>query len=206
MYALKNASKKRERVLETEEILTWDEEDWDNLEDTPKVELEALETELVDSATAARTIEELQAEIEILRHLEDTAFRVRRSGTDVKWAELLKLLQDTPELQDQNQRPRKLVLFTEHRDTLNYLLERLRTLIGRKEAIVCIHGGMRRKERREVEVQFRNDPETLILLATDAAGEGINLQRAHLMVNYDLPWKSKSVGATVWANPSDWAN
>ena len=83
---------------------------------------------------------------------------------------------------------RKLVIFTEHRDTLNYLLERLSTLIGRAEAIVTIHGGIRREDRRDVEDRFRNDPDTLILLATDAAGEGINLQRAHLMVNYDLPW------------------
>lgn len=83
---------------------------------------------------------------------------------------------------------RKLVIFTEHRDTLNYLLDRLSTLIGRAEAIVTIHGGIRREERRDIEDRFRNDPDVLILLATDAAGEGINLQRAHLMVNYDLPW------------------
>ncbi len=82
----------------------------------------------------------------------------------------------------------KLVIFTEHRDTLNYLLERLRTLIGRAEAVEYIHGGMHRDERRVVEDKFRNNPDVLILLATDAAGEGINLQRAHLMVNYDLPW------------------
>ena len=82
----------------------------------------------------------------------------------------------------------KLVIFTEHRDTLAYLLERLTTLLGRDEPIVCIHGGLHRDERRRVEDQFRNNPDVFILLATDAAGEGINLQRAHLMVNYDLPW------------------
>jgi len=83
---------------------------------------------------------------------------------------------------------RKLVIFTEHRDTLTYLEERLKTLIGQPEAVVCIHGGIARDERRAVEAAFRNDPDVFILLATDAAGEGINLQRAHLMVNYDLPW------------------
>ena len=62
------------------------------------------------------------------------------------------------------------------------------TLLGRKEAVVVIHGGMGRGERLKAQESFRHDPEVQVLLATDAAGEGINLQRAHLMVNYDLPW------------------
>jgi len=82
----------------------------------------------------------------------------------------------------------KLVIFTEHRDTLNYLHARIRTLLGRPQAIVTIHGGMGREERLKAQEAFRHDPEVQVLLATDAAGEGINLQRAHLMVNYDLPW------------------
>ena len=80
------------------------------------------------------------------------------------------------------------MLFTEHRDTLNYLESRITTLLGRKEAVVMIHGGMGREERMKAQESFRHDPEVQVLLATDAAGEGINLQRAHLMVNYDLPW------------------
>jgi superfamily II DNA/RNA helicase len=56
------------------------------------------------------------------------------------------------------------------------------------EAIVCIHGGMGREERMNAQEAFLHDPDVKVLLATDAAGEGINLQRAHLMVNYDLPW------------------
>ena len=48
--------------------------------------------------------------------------------------------------------------------------------------------GIGREERLKVQESFRHDPEVQVLLATDAAGEGINLQRAHLMVNYDLPW------------------
>src|SRR5688572_19594574 len=51
-----------------------------------------------------------------------------------------------------------------------------------------IHGGLGREERRKAQETFLHDPEVQVLLATDAAGEGINLQRAHLMVNYDLPW------------------
>jgi superfamily II DNA or RNA helicase len=184
---LKEARRAHERVLQVEG-LDYDEEYWDDFEDAPDAEVEQVEAELIDSATAARTAEELEAEIIILRDLEDQALRVRRSGSDRKWNELLRLLQDTPEMRSMDRAQRKLVIFTEHRDTLNYLLERLTTLLGRDEAIVTIHGGIRREMRREVEERFRNDPEVLILLATDAAGEGINLQRAHLMVNYDLPW------------------
>src|SRR5438876_65868 len=87
----------------------------------------------------------------------------------------------------------KLVVFTEHRDTLNYLHGRTTTLLGRQEAVVLIHGGMGREERMRAQESFRHDPEVQVLLATDAAGEGINLQRAHLMVNYDLPWNPNRI-------------
>src|SRR3972149_255240 len=83
---------------------------------------------------------------------------------------------------------RKLVIFTEHRDTLNYLADRIRALLGRPESLVTIHGSMGRDDRRKAQERFTQDKEVEILVATDAAGEGINLQRAHLMVNYDLPW------------------
>jgi superfamily II DNA or RNA helicase len=61
-------------------------------------------------------------------------------------------------------------------------------LLGRESAVVTIHGGMGREARMHAQERFRHDPEVQVLVATDAAGEGINLQRAHLMVNYDLPW------------------
>lgn len=60
--------------------------------------------------------------------------------------------------------------------------------MGKREAVITIHGGMQRDERRKAESLFMNDDRVLIMVATDAAGEGINLQCAHLMVNYDLPW------------------
>ena len=88
---------------------------------------------------------------------------------------------------------RKLIIFTEHRDTLNYLVRKLRALLGRAEAVVTIHGGMPREERRKVQEAFTQDKDVLVLVATDAAGEGINLQRAHLMVNYDLPWNPNRI-------------
>jgi SNF2 family DNA or RNA helicase len=54
--------------------------------------------------------------------------------------------------------------------------------------VVTIHGGINRDDRRKMQEAFRNNPDVLVLLATDAAGEGVNLQNANLMVNYDLPW------------------
>ena len=87
----------------------------------------------------------------------------------------------------------KLVIFTEHRDTLNYLHGRITTLLGREDTVVMIHGGIGREDRRKIQESFLHDPEVHILLANDAASEGINLQRAHLMVNYDLPWNPNRI-------------
>jgi superfamily II DNA or RNA helicase len=163
-------------------------DDLDDLDDAPDSEVEATEEHVVDQASAARTIKELRAEIAQLQDLERAALRVRQSGTDRKWDELSRLLQNNSAMFDADGSRRKLVIFTEHRDTLNYLAERIRALIGKPEAIVIIHGGIGREERRKAQEAFTHDKEVEILVATDAAGEGINLQRAHLMVNYDLPW------------------
>ncbi|MDC0838525.1 helicase-related protein, partial [Limnoraphis robusta] len=169
----------------------------DDLEDLPSSEREKIETEVVDLATASRTVQELQTEIERLRQLEELAQRVRRSGKDCKWEQLSKVMENEifafPNPQNGDHEPgqkalRKLVIFTEHRDTLNYLRDRIKTLLGRPEAVVTIHGSMGRDERKKAEEDFKQDVTVQVLVATDAAGEGINLQRAHLMVNYDLPW------------------
>jgi len=190
-----------------------DAEDVEDLEDSPDNEVEAAEEEILDQATAARTIAELKAEIATLKRLEALALSLRRSGDDRKWCELAKLLSTVfaaasgsgrvaeashpygsgpipPPTPSPHQ---KLVLFTEHRDTLNYLEDRVTTLLGRKESVVVIHGAMGREERKKAQEAFKHDPDVQVLLATDAAGEGINLQRAHLMVNYDLPWNPNRI-------------
>jgi len=164
----------------------------DNLDDIEE-ELSAEEYELyaeqvVDQATAARTIPELEAEIAILSDLEEQARSVVQSGGDRKWEELSNIIQDAPEMFTGAGNRRKLIIFTEHRDTLNYLLERITGLMGRPEAVVVIHGAIPRDVRRRLQEEFRNNPDVVVLLATDAAGEGVNLQNANLMVNYDLPW------------------
>ena len=167
-----------------------DEDDVAELEDAPDSEVEAVEEEVLDKATAARTIDELRIEISTLQRLEGAALLVRRSGEDRKWSELSKLLYDIFKPASIGE---KLVVFTEHRDTLKYLEDRVTKTLGKTDAVVCIHGGMSREERLRAQESFRHDPIVQVLLATDAAGEGINLQRAHLMVNYDLPWNPNRI-------------
>jgi SNF2 family DNA or RNA helicase len=166
-------------------ILNYDDYDDD---DMPSAELEDAEEHVADQSSAAQTITELEAEITTLKKLERMANGVRQSGEDRKWDELSKLLQNNGSMFGGNGLREKLIIFTEHRDTLRYLTDKIRSLLGSEEAVVTIHGGMLRDERRKAEELFKQDKEARILIATDAAGEGINLQRAHLMVNYDLPW------------------
>ena len=175
------------RSLLDRTVSTLDEEDIEAIEDAPDDEVEELEGELLDRATAASTIAELKAEIATLARLEALALEVRRNGGDKKWQELAKLFSNA------SMSGQKLVIFTEHRDTLQYLESRIASLLGSDEAIVCIHGGVKREDRAKAQESFRLDPEVQVLLATDAAGEGINLQRAHLMVNYDLPWNPNRI-------------
>ena len=160
----------------------------DAIDDLSGAEYERLAEEVVDQATAAETIPELEAEIFILKQLEKDALRLVQSGNDRKWEELSGLLQDKPEMYTESGSRRKLIIFTEHKDTLHYLTERIRGMIGRPEAVEVIHGGVNRDLRRKIQEEFRNNKELIVLVATDAAGEGVNLQNANLMVNYDLPW------------------
>ncbi|KHL03147.1 helicase-related protein [Sinomonas humi] len=156
-------------------------------------ETEELEEELVDAATAAQTVEELNAELVELGELVKAAKQVRDTGTDRKWTELSTILQDNVLVTDKNGWPRKFIVFTEHRDTLSYLQARIGSLLGRPEAVRAIHGGVRRADRRQITEEFTKNRDCQILLATDAAGEGLNLQAAHLMVNYDLPWNPNRI-------------
>ena len=170
------------------EMLGRDLTDEDEIDDVPSGEAEEIESEVADAATAARTIAELDKELAILADLAEVARRVRHSGTDKKWTELRDLLTDNALITGE-----KIIIFTEHRDTLEYLTGRIRDLLGRPDAVVTIHGGVRREERRKIMELFAQDVDTRVLVATDAAGEGLNLQRAHLMVNYDLPWNPNRI-------------
>lgn len=156
-------------------------------------EYEQFTDEVIDQATAAQTAEELQKEIIILKDLEEQARKVRQSGDDKKWSELSTLLQGNPNMKDKKGDFRKLLIFTESRDTLEYLVERIADVFGGPDKIVTIHGGTNRDRRKEAQALFRNDANIHVMVATDAAGEGVNLQNASLMVNYDLPWNPNRI-------------
>ncbi len=148
-----------------------EEEELADLDEAPENELAATEERVLDQATSARTMAELAAEIRLLVELEALALQVRNSGQDRKWEELAMLLQDGEEMFNAAGQRHKLIIFTEHRDTLNYLAGRIRTMLGQPEAVVTIHGGMNREDRARAQHVFTNDPTTQVLVATDAAGD-----------------------------------
>jgi len=138
--------------------------------------------QLVDEYTAALELDQLRREIVELKELVEQARRVREGAGDSKLAALKKCLGEAQfaELKDGRG---KLLIFTEHRDTLNYLKENL----AKWNYTTCeIHGGMNPHERKHAQELFRTSSQ--ICTATEAAGEGINLQFCHLMINYDMPW------------------
>jgi len=132
----------------------------------------------------ATTINDLQVEKEYVTGLIDLARAVQASGQESKFDRLRGIIED------KRFRNEKLLVFTEHRDTLNYLNNRLKGL-GFTGQIASIHGGMHYQERGQQVAYFRKPIEeggARIMVCTDAAGEGINLQFCWVMVNYDVPW------------------
>lgn len=184
--------KRREDIINGVDVddLDVDVSAFDDDEEYPSGSYEDTVEEVVDSATGARTVAELEAELASLDELTVLAKRLRNSGHDIKWQELSKVIQSEV-LTGSNRR--KLIIFTEHRDTLEYLRHRISVLIADADAVATIHGGVNRKERRRVTAEFTHNENVQFLIATDAAGEGLNLQAAHLMVNYDLPWNPNRI-------------
>lgn len=163
--------------------------DPDDLDDAPGAEAEAVEEQILDQATAALTLGELEAEIASLADLEARALRLKLSGQDAKWRELQSILNEPIMVDPATGLRRKILIFTEPKDTLEYLQQQITAVVGDPAAVVVIHGGVARETRRAAIAAFNSDPVVRVMIANDAAGEGVNLQRgAHLMVNYDLPW------------------
>ena len=160
--------------------------DWEDLEELEDTERERLEQRL-EAITLANNAGEVRQEVAELRQLADRARSVEQLDLEAKLARLRELMQDQGFFDDPS---RRLLIFTEFRDTLDYVM-------GKLEAwgfqVGCIHGGMRPGSRDEprtrlyAEQQFR-DGEIQVLVATEAAGEGINLQCCHILFNYDIPW------------------
>ena len=163
------------RLAQLQGRLTDVEQDEDDLDDAQR-------DLLSDEFTTAVELDQLRAEIAVLRDLLGQARRVRDHATDSKLTALRDCLAKAEfnELKDGRGR---LLIFTEHRDTLTHLLDHL----NRWGYSTCqIHGGMNPHERKRMQEDFRTSRQ--VCVATEAAGEGINLQFCRLMINYDLPW------------------
>ena len=163
------------RLAQLQGRLSDTEQDEDDLDETAR-------DALLDEATTAAELDQLRAELAELTDLVARVGRVRESGRDSKLVALRECVQrsEFDELKDGRG---KLLIFTEHRDTLNYLREHLESW---GYSTCQIHGGMNPRDRKRAQEDFRTSCQ--ICVATEAAGEGINLQFCHLMINYDLPW------------------
>jgi superfamily II DNA or RNA helicase len=150
----------------------------DDLEDLDEQELWDRQEAALDE-WLPQTVEELRMERELLDPLLGLAVEAEESRADWKLRELLDVVKSEGLRED---RRKQLLIFTEHKDTLDYLVEELRPDFE----VAVIHGGLKLAERIDQERFFREQAQ--ILVATEAAGEGINLQFCHLMVNYDIPW------------------
>ncbi len=158
-------------------------EELEEMEESERDRLEAL----LEAITLAGSEDQVRNEVQELRCLAVQAKAVEDAGTEAKLSNLKALLQKEGFFDHADQR---LLLFTEFKDTLDYLMARLKAWGFR---VGCIHGGMKSGSRDEpgtrlhAEQQFREGA-IQILVATEAAGEGINLQVCNILFNYDIPW------------------
>jgi superfamily II DNA or RNA helicase len=137
---------------------------------------------LIDSAVVAESIERLREEVDELARLVQLARDTMAIGQEAK-LDALKACLERTEFSELRDGRGKLLVFTEHKDTLNHLVAKLEEW---GYTTTTIHGGLSPQERKQRQIAFQRDAQ--ICVATEAAGEGINLQFCHLMINYDMPW------------------
>mgnify|MGYP000026366135 CR=1 FL=1 len=190
LKSLKRRKDKLEKILKGEEKqkdlsalaqvgISFEYEEIEDLEESERWRKE----EEWESVTVAKDPEELRREIETLNKLIEKAKKIINSEEEVKLGELKKAIEEGfKKIKEMKGNP-KILIFTESKDTLEYLVKKIRTQGYR---VNYIHGGMSIDERIRAEKIFRD--ETDVLVATEAAGEGINLQFCHIMINYDIPW------------------
>ncbi|NMC21516.1 MAG: DUF3883 domain-containing protein [Thermogutta sp.] len=189
-HSLENRAKRLEdglkRAQDLARLAPPDIPDSDELEEMEESERERLE-ETLEAVTLAGNADQIHEEIQELKELARQARAVEDSGAEAKLSKLKELLRQEGFFDHSEKR---LLLFTEFKDTLDYLVERLKSWGFR---VGCIHGGMKPGSRDEpgtrlhAEQQFREGA-IQILVATEAAGEGINLQVCNILFNYDIPW------------------
>ena len=135
-------------------------------------------------AIIKQSVEDLEHERTEVEALLRQVRSLAAAGEDTKFEKLREALEN-PSVADE-----KWIVFTEHRDTANFLVHRLEGL-GFADRVALVHGGLDYREREEQVELFRrarSEGGATYLIATDAAGEGINLQFCWLMLNYDVPW------------------
>jgi hypothetical protein len=136
-----------------------------------------------ETLSLAETKEELQQEINTIEDLIEKANEIIKEENEIKLTELRKAIEEGLKRIREIQGNEKILIFTESKDTLDYLVKKIESW---GYSVNFIHGGMSLKERIRAEEVFRD--KTQIMVATEAAGEGINLQFCHIMINYDIPW------------------
>jgi superfamily II DNA or RNA helicase len=193
-YAMRRSLENRARRLEeglkrAQELIRFappDLPDPEEMEEMEESERERLE-DMLEAVTLAGNAEQIKAEISELRQLAGQAQAVESTDAEAKLSKLRDLLHQEGFF---DQPDKRLLLFTEFKDTLDYLVGKLKAW-GFK--VGCIHGGMKPGSRDETgtrlysEQQFREGA-IQVLVATEAAGEGINLQVCNVLFNYDIPW------------------
>ena len=177
----RNPSLWRQRV-KLDDFETTSIDDFDDMDDD---ERDALDNILSDPKklklfTTSKSPAEIKAEAIEVKELYEMANALYvQQQEEQKYKELKHLLTSQGVING-----KKLVIFTEHKDTLLYLQERLS---NNGYTVATIHGGMSVDERRTSQALFMT-PDVQILICTDAAGEGINLQFCSLLINWDIPW------------------
>ncbi len=187
-YALRRSLERRKKRLE--DLLEgadqrdkraesyWTDEDVEDMSEEERWR----EEEIWETLSVSENRAELKSEIATIGKLIHQAKAIMSSEQEIKLKELkdtmVNLCRENPDTRD-----RKILIFTESRDTLEYLEKKINEWGYR---VNTIHGGMKLENRVNAESIFKN--ETDVLIATEAAGEGINLQFCHLMINYDIPW------------------
>jgi superfamily II DNA or RNA helicase len=166
-------------------------DDFDDLPEDEQMEIEAR----LEGVVASVDPTALREEIQRLRKLIDQARALEGREIESKLVKLRRVLSDNNVFNDPKM---KLLIFTEHKDTLDYLAadgkdgRPLGKLRQWNLKTTQIHGGMKIGDRDApgtriyAEREFRDNAQ--VLVATEAAGEGINLQFCWFMVNYDIPW------------------
>ena len=164
-------------VLDLDNLDELDELDDDERDVLDNIMADPKKLKLFTTSKSIAEIKQEAAEVKSLYEMANTLFNQQKE--EQKYREL-KLLLTSQGVVDGE----KLVIFTEHKDTLLYLQERLS---NNGYTVATIHGGMTVDERREAQCRFMT-PDVQILICTDAAGEGINLQFCRLLINWDIPW------------------